>query len=465
MVFSSFTFLCYFLPLTLLGYYIIPNLKLRNLFLLIASVIFYAANDYKCLFYLFNIIFATYICALFISKETSGLRKVFLLGGLVFIFGLLFYFKYTTFTLVTIGELLQKNWIVSQIVMPIGISFYTFQAASYLIDVYRGGAVQKNFFNLALYISMFPQLVAGPIVRYDSIKNELTNRTHSIENIYLGFQRFLVGLGKKIIIADVLGLSVDRIFTTPVENLSVQIVWVGIIFYSLQIYFDFSAYSDMAIGLGKMLGFKFPENFNYPYIAKSISEFWRRWHISLSSWFKEYVYIPLGGNKKGLKRTCFNLMIVFLLTGIWHGANWTFILWGVWYGIFIVIEKCVFQYFHVKMNIFYSILARLYTLFVVIIGWVLFKSDSIEHAYRYIKALFGCIPFQQKFGIDYYVRPGCWMIAILAIVLSLGITRFIPLLKNRKINLVYDLFLFATLFLCILLLTANSYSPFIYFNF
>ena len=187
--------------------------------------------------------------------------------------------------------------------------------------------------------------------------------------------------------------------------------------------------------------------------------------MSLSSWFRDYVYIPLGGNRVSKIKWIRNIFVVWCLTGIWHGANWTFILWGVWYGIFIVIEKCVFQYFYVKMNIFYSILARLYTLFVVIIGWVLFKSDSIEHAYRYIKALFGCIPFQQKFGIDYYVRPGCWMIAILAIVLSLGTTRFIPLLKNRKINLVYDLFLFATLFLCILLLTANSYSPFIYFNF
>ena len=291
MVFSSFTFLCYFLPAVLLGYYILPNSHWHNLFLLIASFIFYGWNDYGYLIYLFAVIFLTYLFALLIANKSTKQKKLFLGIGIFFILSGLFYFKYAGFTLSGLATLFHLNWNIPAVIMPIGISFYTFQAISYLIDVYRGEIVQKNVVKLALYISLFPQLVAGPIVRYAPIKDQLSNRSHSLESIYFGFRRFLIGLGKKIIIADTLGLSVDRIFNTPVETLSTGIIWAGILFYTLQIYFDFSGYSDMAIGLGKMFGFTFPENFNYPYISKSISEFWRRWHMSLSSWFKEYIFL------------------------------------------------------------------------------------------------------------------------------------------------------------------------------
>lgn len=464
MIFSSFTFLCYFLPVVLLGYCVLPGIHLRNLFLLASSLIFYGWNDFKYLIYLFAIIGVTYFFALLIAHKETRHKKLFLGSGIFFILSGLFYFKYANFTLSNFAALFHANWSVPDVVMPIGISFYTFQAISYLVDVYRGGAVQKNFLKLALYISLFPQLVAGPIVRYATIKDQLSKRAYSLEDIYMGFRRFLVGLGKKIIIADTLGLSVDRIFNTSLETLSVGIAWSGILFYTLQIYFDFSGYSDMAIGLGKMFGFTFPENFNYPYVSKSISEFWRRWHMSLSSWFKEYVYIPLGGNRKGIIKTCFNLIIVFLLTGIWHGANWTFILWGIWFGIFIVLEKIVCSYFNTK-HYFYSLFSWLYTMLIVVFGWVLFRSDSLSKALNYFKALFGQMNFQQELGISYYIRPGGWLIAGCAFLIALGTNRHFLFTSKPFIRFLNDVTLWGILLFCIILLTSNSYSPFIYFNF
>ena len=465
MIFSSFTFLCYFLPAVLLGYYILPNSHWHNLFLLIASFIFYGWNDYGYLIYLFAVIFLTYLFALLIANKSTKQKKLFLGIGIFFILSGLFYFKYAGFTLSGLATLFHLNWNIPAVIMPIGISFYTFQAISYLIDVYRGETVQKNVFKLALYISLFPQLVAGPIVRYAPIKDQLSNRSHSLESIYLGFRRFLIGLGKKIIIADTLGLSVDRIFNTPIETLSPGIAWAGILFYTLQIYFDFSGYSDMAIGLGKMFGFTFPENFNYPYISKSISEFWRRWHMSLSSWFKEYVYIPLGGNRNGIIRTCFNLMFVFLLTGIWHGANWTFILWGIWFGIFIVLEKIVAFHFSAKTHYFYSIFSWLYTMLIIVFGWILFRSNSLSVALNYFKALFGQITFQQELGISYYIRPGGWILAGCAFLIALGVNRYFLFTSKPFIRFINDIALCFILLFCVILLTSNSYSPFIYFNF
>ncbi len=340
MVFSSFTFLCCFLPFVLLGYFCCPNLKIKNLFLLISSCIFYGWVDVDYLKLMFFVIFITYIGALVVDSVISKIKKIcFLLVFVLFVFAGLFYFKYFNFAIEIINDIYHKNIETWHLILPIGISFYTFQAVSYLVDVYRGAKPQKNFFNLALYISMFPQLVAGPIVKYQTVEKQLTERKHSLDNVYTGVQRFIIGLSKKILIADTLAMSVDKIFSTPIHELSFGIVWIGIIFYALQIYFDFSGYSDMAIGLGRVFGFKFLENFNYPYVSKSISEFWRRWHISLSSWFKEYVYIPLGGNKEGLRKTLRNLLIVFFLTGLWHGAEYTFVVWGLWHAFFIMAER------------------------------------------------------------------------------------------------------------------------------
>ena len=465
MIFSSFIFLCYFLPTVFFIYFAIPGTKIRNLFLLIASLIFYAWSDCVYLVYLLGVILLTYLASVFMKKKIAPRLSFFL--GIFVILGGLFYFKYSCFTFSFIKQIAHADWSIPDIIMPIGISFYSFQAISYLIDVYRGGAFQKNILNLALYISMFPQLVAGPIVRYNTVATQLRKRSHTVDKLYTGFRRFLIGLGKKVIIADILGASVDRIFSTPVDSLSVPIVWTGMVFYALQIYFDFSGYSDMAIGLGRLFGFDFPENFNYPYISRSISEFWRRWHISLSSWFKEYIYIPLGGNRKGLKRTCFNLMLVFLLTGIWHGANWTFILWGIWYGVFIILEKCLRVYRPQSQlsSPVLCVLSHAYTLMVVLLGWVLFRSDSIGNAYQYIKALFGLVSFKPAFGIAYYVRPGGWCMAAIAALGAIGCGRFLDTSSHKLVRAFSDIFLYLVFISCLIFLTANNFSPFIYFNF
>ena len=466
MIFSSFTFLWYFLPLTLFSYYLLPGLRLKNFFLLAASLLFYSWGHFPHLIWLLEIITLTYLVSFGIRGPHS---QRFLWLGILFILGGLFYFKYFNFSLSVFQRAVNGDWFIPDIILPIGISFYSFQAISYLVDIYRGGPIQKNFFDLALYISMFPQLVAGPIVKYHTVRRQLLKRRHTLEKVYLGFRRFAMGLGKKIIIADTLGFTVDRVFDAQTNTLSVPIMWVGIIFYTLQIYFDFSGYSDMAIGLGKMFGFEFLENFNYPYISRSVSEFWRRWHISLSSWFKEYIYIPLGGNRQGLKRTCFNLMIVFLLTGIWHGANWTFILWGIWYGIFIVLEKCLKNHLPTGLtdgkNLCLVLLSHGYTLLIVLFGWILFRSPSLAHTFSYVKGLFGGIAFRQQFGIGYYVRSGGWVIMTIGLLLAFGAGRKMICARSPSWRFLSDLLLWGLLLCCIVFLTATGYNPFIYFNF
>ena len=341
MLFSSFIFLCFFLPIAVGIYYILPY-AFRNTFLLIASLIFYGWSDLNNLMVMFIVAGSVYFGAVCIDKVSDCFyRKTLLVVFLSFIIGIFFFYKYMGFML-SWWPNLELSPVLSEILLPIGISFYTFQAISYLIDSYRKTVeVQKNPFRLLLYIALFPQLIAGPIVRYKDVCTQLVKRCETLSDVSAGFNRFLMGLGKKIIIANTLAISVDKIFDVPVDYLSVSVVWLGMILYSLQLYFDFSGYSDMAIGLGHMFGFRFLENFNYPYVSGSITEFWRRWHMSLSGWFREYVYIPLGGNKKGLFKTIFNLSIVFLLTGIWHGAAWTFVLWGIWHGFFIICEKII----------------------------------------------------------------------------------------------------------------------------
>ena len=470
MVFSSFTFLCFFLPAVLLGYYLIPWFSCRNLFLVSASLVFYGWASPGHMLYMLGIVALVYLASLsFFILKSHFLKIMCFWGTIAIVLGGLFFFKYFNFGVSLFNSLFRTDYNVASVVMPIGISFFTFQALSYLIDVCRGERPQKDFWKLLLYISLFPQLIAGPIIKYTDIATQIDRRRHSLGGMYAGFRRFIIGLSKKIIIADMLGMSVDRIFDADITTLSFGIAWIGIIFYVLQLYFDFSGYSDMAIGLGRMFGFKFLENFNYPYVARSISEFWRRWHISLSSWFKEYVYWPLGGNRKGLHRTTLNLFVVFFLTGLWHGANITFVIWGLYQCFFVVVEKyCAFFCSanpRLSQNKGISFLRHAYVLFVCAVGFVFFRSDSLKDSFQYLSALFGQVSFNTAFGISYYVRPGVWGIFLLALLGAFGFGRFLMSVRWMPLRFIIDACLWILLFLCIVLLTVNSYNPFIYFQF
>lgn len=387
MVFSSSIFIFVFLPLVLFLYYI-SGKKLKNYVLLLASLFFYSWGGVSYLKILIVSIIINYIFGILIDDVRSNikLRKIFLRLGIILNLALLFYYKYYDFTIENINEIFNTNYSIKNIVLPIGISFFTFQGMSYIIDIYRNdGKVNKNPFSVALYISLFPQLVAGPIIKYKTIDDQIRNRKESLEFFSYGINRFVIGLAKKVIIADILAGMADNIFNLYYSGIDMPTAWIGAICYTFQIYYDFSGYSDMAIGLGYMFGFEFMENFNYPYISKSITEFWRRWHISLSTWFKEYLYIPLGGNRRG--NIYFNLFVVFLVTGIWHGAAWTFILWGLWHGFFILIERAIRNkewYINVPRTIKYIV-----TMLIVILGWVLFRADNLEQAIGFIKTMFG----------------------------------------------------------------------------
>jgi len=390
-------------------------------------------------------------------------RKIFLIISLIINIGLIFIYKYLTFTIMNVNYLFKVSIPLKEIVLPLGISFFTFQAISYVVDVYKGKvAVQKNLINLGLYIAFFPQLIAGPIVRYETIEKEINHREETFEKFADGVCRFILGLGKKVLIANNIAIVADKAFS--ILNPSVALSWIGIIAYALQIFFDFSGYSDMAIGLGKMFGFDFLENFNYPYISKSISEFWRRWHISLGSWFRDYVYIPLGGNRVSKKRLFLNLLIVWSLTGLWHGANWTFVLWGMMYFVLLLFEKIInFE----KRTQKIKIVSHIYTLFFVLIGWVLFRSDNINYAITYIKSMFGlnandiidnvAIIYLQEFYIYFILGFVCsipWM--------NIVSEKF----KNSKIfKLSYFISIIIIFILSISYINENGYNPFIYFNF
>ena len=343
MLFSSSTFLFAFLPIVIFIYYVFlrNHRNLQNIFLLIASLIFYAWGEVAFVFVMMLSIIANYFFGLFVSRaKNTNKKKLPLVLSIVFNLSILFVFKYLVFTLTNINALFGANLAIPNIALPIGISFFTFQAMSYVIDVYRGEEAQKSILNVGLYISFFPQLIAGPIVRYKTVAYQILHRKESFDDFSSGVCRFIIGMGKKVLLANSLAVVADAAFDGDIANTSASFAWLGAIAYTMQIFFDFSGYSDMAIGLGKMFGFKFLENFDYPYISGSITEFWRRWHISLGSWFRDYVYFPLGGSRvKSKGRLIFNLFVVWLLTGIWHGANWTFIIWGLMYFVLLVIEK------------------------------------------------------------------------------------------------------------------------------
>ena len=385
MIFSSITFLFYFLPLVLLLYYLVPN-KVKNLVLLLSSLIFYAWGEPK---YIILMIFSSivdYTIAIIIDKYRGKIQsKIALCCSVLINLSLLFFFKYTDFFIEISNSIFSTNFDLLNLALPIGISFYTFQTMSYSIDVYRGDApVQKRFISLATYITLFPQLVAGPIVRYQTVAEQMNERKHSISKFEDGVYRFCLGMCKKVILANNIGLIWNSVKVLEFSEISLLTAWLGICSFGLQIYFDFSGYSDMAIGLGKMFGFDFIENFNYPYISKSITEFWRRWHISLGQWFRDYVYIPLGGNRKGTKRWLLNIFIVWMLTGLWHGAYYNFVLWGIYFGLILLIEKL---YIYEKLSKLPNFVQHFYVLFLVSISWVLFEVMNVNDIFIYIKSM------------------------------------------------------------------------------
>lgn len=465
MVFSSTIFIFIFLPLILFLYYIVGK-KIKNYVLLISSLIFYAWGGVAYLKILIVSIILNYSFGILIDKYSNRemLKKVILTLCVILNLSILFYYKYYDFFIENANVLFGTNLSLKHIVLPIGISFFTFQGMSYIIDIYRGdGNVNKNPFSVALYISLFPQLVAGPIIKYKTIDKEIRSRKESIEQFSYGINRFVLGLSKKVIIADILGDMADNIFKLYETGIDTPTAWIGAICYTFQIYYDFSGYSDMAIGLGHMFGFRFMENFNYPYISRSITEFWRRWHISLSTWFREYLYIPLGGNRKG--NVYVNLFIVFLVTGIWHGASWTFILWGIWHGIFIVIERFI------KNKSWYinipNAVKHLITMFIVIIGWVLFRADNVSQALGYLEVMFGANSNTSLYEFTYFMNK---KLVLWIVVASLG---SLPVMSNklRKYNgnksfeIISTVVILTLFILSIVFIVNSTYSPFIYFQF
>ena len=463
MLFTSISFLYYFLPTIIILYFITPK-KYRNYILLIFSIIFYMYGEPKYVILMLVEILVAYFGALLIDKYKS--KEIFLITIIIHI-GLLCVFKYTDLFIGTINSIFKSNISFLNIALPIGISFYTFQILSYVIDVYRGKVkVQKNILKLATYVSLFPQLIAGPIVRYETICDELDNRDETIEKFSLGVRRFIIGLAKKVLIANMLGELCTKF--SLVDERSVLFYWIFAISYMLQVYFDFSAYSDMAIGLGKMFGFTFLENFNYPFISKSITEFWRRWHISLSSWFKDYVYIPLGGSRKGTLKLVRNILIVWFLTGIWHGAAYNFILWGLFIGVFLVIEKLWLSKYISKLPKF---LRNIYVLFIIMISFIMFNAGSINEAFFNIKGLFG---LNKEVFINNYT---IYYLKSYLIVLIIAIFGATPLFKNiveklkkskclnKIINVLEPIFLIILLLLVTAYLIDSSYNPFLYFRF
>ena len=471
MIFSSLVFLFAFLPIVLIFYYLSNN-KLKNIVLLLASLFFYAWGEPKYVFLMLGSIGFNYIFGLKVASDKVKKKKLWLIIAVISNISLLGIFKYSNFFIDNINSVFNINLNIPTIALPLGISFFTFQTMSYVIDVYRhDGKVQKNIFDLALYISLFPQLVAGPIVRYETVDNQISNRKHSMDKFADGVNRFIIGLGKKVIYSNQLGLIADGVFAAQISELSTLEAWLGIICYTLQIYFDFSGYSDMAIGLGKMFGFDFLENFNYPYISQSVSEFWRRWHISLGSWFRDYVYIPLGGNRVSPIKQYRNLFIVWSLTGIWHGANWTFMAWGLYYGILIAFEKAFLDKLLKKLP---QIFRHIYLVLIVMIGWVFFRAANITQAIDFIKVLggVGANSLYNNSFISYINESG--FIVILAIIFSTPILPKIKsmltlkhkkLVENKFIYVAHSTCLMSIMFIIVVILVNSTYNPFLYFRF
>lgn len=457
MLFSSIPFLFYFLPCVFLLYAISPR-RIKNLTLLICSLVFYAWGEPRLVVLMLLTVFCGYILGL-LTEKFNKYKKVFLCLAVILSLGFLCYFKYVDFFIENVNAITGLSIPLLKVTLPIGISFYTFQLLSYNIDVYRGSVpAQKSFIDLAAYISLFPQLIAGPIVRYRDVAEQLKQRTHSIEKTALGVRRFIFGLSKKVLIANTLGELCE---TFKISNdKSVLFFWLYAICFALHIYFDFSGYSDMAIGLGKMLGFDFIENFNYPYISKSVTEFWRRWHISLGSWFRDYVYFPLGGSRVGKTRLLFNLLTVWMLTGFWHGADWTFIIWGLYFAILLIIEKT----FLLKYLNLSKVISRIYVLLLVLISFVIFNAASIHEAVIYIGGMFGAGNYPLISAQTLFCFKNYGFILLLAII---GATP-IPKILASKLRIAKWAEPFVLLILLVTVsayLVDGSFNPFLYFRF
>ena len=470
MLFSSLTFLFGFLPILLILYFILNKRKYKNIVLLIFSLIFYAWGEPKYIFLMLLTILIVYIFGILIDKfdkeNKKILKKISLIICIILILGSLIFFKYSNFLIENVNLAFKAKIKPLNIVMPIGISFYTFQILSYIIDLYNKKIkLQKNYFSLALYVSLFPQLIAGPIVRYETVEEEIDNRKETKEDVISGTKRFIIGLSKKVIIANQMALLADLIFNKHNGAYGTTIIWLGTFAYTLQIYFDFSGYSDMAIGLGKIFGFHFLENFDYPYISKSVTEFWRRWHISLSTWFRDYVYIPLGGNRVNKFKWIRNIILVWLLTGLWHGAAWNFIIWGIYYGLLLLFEKLFFDRILKKLP---TIINWLYTFIIVMIGWMIFRSNSLNELLLFIKTMF---VYKQTDWLtilaDNLSTFNALMFVLPAFILSFPILKKIKeKYSGKTIYIILTNILLLMLFImCIVYLTSSSYNPFIYFRF
>lgn len=473
MIFSSLLFLFRFLPAVLVLYYLAPR-PLRNLVLLLCSLVFYAWGEPVYIILMIVSILVSYTGGILVDRfKTQGKRRAAraaLLGSSVVSLSLLGFFKYADFVIGTVNSLTGAGIGLLKIALPIGISFYTFQTMSYTIDVYRGEAkVQKNLISFGAYVTMFPQLIAGPIVQYKTIDRQLRTRKETAGQFAYGIHRFMIGLGKKVLLANNAGVLWDTISSMEHTQIPVVMSWMGLAAYTFQLYFDFSAYSDMAIGLGHMFGFRFLENFNYPYISKSITEFWRRWHISLSTWFRDYVYIPLGGNRVGVWKHIRNILVVWMLTGIWHGASWNFVLWGIYYGILLLIEKFVLGKYLKKLP---GVFQHIYCMFFVMLGWNLFVFDDMSAGISFARALFG------TYGAGFCSRETLYLLynnAVLLVLLILGSTQLPARAgnwicaklrgKETLLTIVKNVFYVAIFLLSVAWLVDASYNPFLYFRF
>ena len=473
MVFSSAIFVFFFLPITLIGYFLMHH-KGKNIWLLAMSLFFYFwGGGYSLFPIIIYSILLNYISGIlleyFDKRYLYRIRKTTFWISIFLNLMMLGYWKYAVFLLQSVKNLTGWQIVIPEIILPIGISFFTFQGMSYVIDVYRKEApAQRSLQKLGLYISLFPQLVAGPIVRYTDIRNQLTSRNHNVEKFASGIRLFAIGLAKKTIIANSVAVVADDIFgLRPWQN-TPSVAWLGLICYVFQIYFDFSGYSDMAVGLGKMFGFQFPQNFNYPYISQSVTEFWRRWHISLSSWFRDYVYIPLGGSRKG--NVYLNLFVIFLLTGIWHGASWNFVLWGVYHGIFIVIERYMSKHLGKRIKI-PGLICWVYTMFIWSMSMVLFRTETLENCILYMRSLYGMISVRDVgFTLSYYIHSYEIFIFIVSLIamLPLGKKFYVFLRKSWPevlITVMADIIALGLIGLSILYIVTGTYNPFIYFQF
>lgn len=470
MLFSSLVFLWFFLPAAVFLYYLAPGRNAKNIVLFAASLIFYGWGGPR---YLLLVLLTALLCyaaglCLDAAGERTALKKLSVGVFVLITLGILGYFKYYNFFAATAGRLAVKELFpLRDIVLPLGISFYTFQAISYVVDVYRGKSpAQKNLFHMALYLFLFPQILSGPIIKYHQVAGQLTNRNETISMQFYGIKRFVYGLAKKVLLANTFGQSVDYIMGVPSGQMGTLTAWLAVILYTLQIYYDFSGYSDMAIGLGRIFGFYYEENFNYPYLSSSITEFWRRWHISLSTWFRDYLYIPLGGNRKGLGRTCVNLFIVFLATGLWHGASMTFIIWGIYHGLFILSERLWLKKVLDRNPV--KFLNHLYAMVVVVFGWLLFRAPSMTYAIDLAKAMIR--PSKGLWNAGLFANNKILFLAVLGILLCGPVQALFPRFRNHifdEENVSYGdiAVMIVLLFLSTMVVVSSTYTAFIYFQF